>query len=149
MVLRRLGYGIIMFMESRWHEIWGRYVEKLHREGVVGLPQTGNVQLKQQSNSITTSSCFLNFMPFLLKQDVGADMHGEISFYLSRPPSSQGHGRLEKFKKKSGHNCGLEKGKDMGGCFWRQDQTQLTVSRFSEVSFQRRRCCCDEGLLDV
>lgn len=29
MVLRRLGYGIIMFMEWRRHEIWDRYIEKL------------------------------------------------------------------------------------------------------------------------
>lgn len=45
MVLRRLGYGIIMFMEWRWHEIWGRYIERLLR-GVLG--QTGVTQLQQQ-----------------------------------------------------------------------------------------------------
>lgn len=39
MVLRRLSYCIIMFMDLQWHKIWSRYLEKLG--GVVGLPQTG------------------------------------------------------------------------------------------------------------
>lgn len=39
-------------------------------------------------------------MPFLLKQDVGADMRREITFYSSRPLSSQGHGILGELKKK-------------------------------------------------
>lgn len=39
-LLRRLSYGIIMFMESPRHEIWGRYTDKLLR-GVVELPESG------------------------------------------------------------------------------------------------------------
>lgn len=29
MALRSLGYAIIMFLESHWHEIWVRYMDKL------------------------------------------------------------------------------------------------------------------------
>lgn len=43
MVLRRLSYGIIMFMESQPHKIWGRYMEKLIRR-VVG--QTFETQME-------------------------------------------------------------------------------------------------------
>lgn len=39
MVLRSLGYAIIMFLESRWHEIWVRYMHKLLGR-VAGLHQS-------------------------------------------------------------------------------------------------------------
>lgn len=57
MVLRRLSYGIIMFMELQWHKIWGRYMEKLVRQ-VVGQTsgEANEISMKQGYNSILFST---------------------------------------------------------------------------------------------
>lgn len=100
MVLRRLGYSIIMFMESRWHEIWGRYMEKLLR-AVLGLPRTGPDSIEAAMKPCYDDILLPKFYALPVETGCwGRHAEREIKFYMSRSPFSQGQGSLQKFKRK-------------------------------------------------
>lgn len=79
MALRSLGYAIIMFLD-----IWTNSSEELR-----GCTRARCSRHGKWQNCITTTSCFLYFMPFLLKQDTGVNMRSEIQVESRRRPTSR------------------------------------------------------------